>query len=362
MVNLKYKKIIILIPVILLIIFSIFAFFKFNQTKIHPFPKITPNSDNSINIVFTTDKEYSPYLKVALKSLILNKDKDSIYNIYILCIDLNKKIKQELKQFEQDKVKINTVALKKSMLKKEGKFKTNLHYVSDVDYFKFFLSEIFKDFDKILYLDSDILVLGDLSSLYNTDIQDKYIAAVRSIDFKKDIYNKRYNIGVMLCNLSLWRKEGLTKMLIDIKNNSKNDATVTQNTFNALPDDKIKSISPTYNNRIKMTQDNFEEYNYKKNYYPYLENINNIDELNKKTIIIHFAGFKKPWFNDKIKFAKIWWQYAHLVNPYWKVEKRSFIDIISDALIISIKLTGKNNLKQYIEKFYSTFKTLKGEI
>ena len=325
-----------------------------NLTKL----KFTPSPKSP----FTTDKEYSPYLKVALKSLIHNKNKDSIYNIYILSIDLNKKTQQELKQFEQDKVKINTIALKKSMLKKEGKFKTNLHYVSDVDYFKFFFSEIFQNFDKILYLDSDILVLGDLSSLYNTDIQDKYVAAVRSIDFKNDIYNKRYNIGVLLCNLSLWRKDGLTKILIGAKNNLKNDTTVTQNTFNALPDDKIKSISPIYNNRTKMTQDNFEEYNYKKNYYPHLENINNIDELNKKTIIVHFAGFRKPWFNDKIKFAKIWWQYARLVNPYWKIEKKNIFDIIFDAFIITIKSTDKNNLKQYIEKFYLTFQALKGEI
>ena len=358
MVDFKYKKIIILIPVILLIIFSIFAFFKFNQTKIHPFPKITPDSDNSINIVFTTDKEYSPYLKVALKSLILNKDKDSIYNIYILCIDLNKKIKQELKQFEQDKVKINTVALKKSMLKKEGKFKTNLHYVSDVDYFKFFLSEIFKDFDKILYLDSDILVLGDLSSLYNTDIQDKYIAAVKRYNFRGNRKKDDYNCGVMLFNIQKYRKDNIVQKLINAKNNDK-DGRSSQYSFNSVIKLKdVKLISPIYNNNAYTEDEDFIKYNFKKTYSPFLDNINNLLELDKNTIIVHYIGADKPWHkNSNSRFKEKWWEYSKLVDANMKYKKRSFIERLKNAYFLTLRSSTKKTFIQYIKKFYHIFKT-----
>ena len=38
----------------------------------------------TVNIVFTTDTKYKEYLKVAIKSAIVNKNKDSVYNIIIL--------------------------------------------------------------------------------------------------------------------------------------------------------------------------------------------------------------------------------------------------------------------------------------
>ena len=357
MVNLKYKKIIILIPVILLIIFSIFAFFKFNQTKIHPCPKITPDSDNSINIVFTTDKEYSPYLKVALKSLILNKNKDSIYNIYILCIDLNKKIKQELKQFEQDKVKINTVVLKKGMLSDKIKTKVNIHYVSKADLFKIFIPEMFQNFDKILYLDSDILVLGDLSSLYNTDIQDKYIAAVKRYDFSPKLKKDLFNCGVMLYNNKKWQEDNISQKIVNTINENKKNTTITQYPFNKVIKKKgVKLISPLYNN-IVLPEADFSLSLYKKNYSPFCDTIKDYNDLKNKTIIVHFAGIQKPWYNPDIEFAPLWWQYAHLINPYWKVEKRNIFKHALNSFAIVVKFMENKNFSDYIKNFYKTFKT-----
>ncbi len=44
-------------------------------------------------------------------------------------------------------------------------------YVSKAALFKFDLAEIFKNYDKVLYLDSDILILRDFSKLLKTDIE-----------------------------------------------------------------------------------------------------------------------------------------------------------------------------------------------
>ena len=44
----------------------------------------TECNNKTANIVFTSDAEYKNYLKVALKSAIMNKKADSIYNINIL--------------------------------------------------------------------------------------------------------------------------------------------------------------------------------------------------------------------------------------------------------------------------------------
>ena len=223
-----------LITLILLIILSLglitMIFLNNRQDRIPIIPK--PKNNNSINIVFTTDKEYSSYLKVALKSLILNKDKDSIYNIYILSIDLNKKTQEELKTFKQNDVEINTVPLKVKTLDKIIDKKINFFYVSRADLFKFFIPEMFQNFDKILYLDSDILVLGDLSSLYNTDIQDKYIAVLRRYSYPVDLKEVRYNIGIILFNIQNCIKSNLTSKLLYTKNHNNDNNSITQATFN----------------------------------------------------------------------------------------------------------------------------------
>ena len=307
------KRIILIsIGLFLAILLTLVLLIKNNKPNTIPqIPK--PKNNNSINIVFTTDKEYSPYLKVALKSLIHNKNKDSIYNIYILSIDLNKKTQKELKTFKQQNVEITTIPLKLSMLKGKIKQKTIHHHVSDADYFKFFIPEIFQNFDKILYLDSDILVLGDLSSLYNTDIKDKYIAVLRRYSYPVDLKEVRYNIGVVLFSIKKCKNDNITSKLLYAKNHDKENKSISQAAFNkVMPLNMVKLISPIYNNRTITKDEDFIKYNFKKNYYPFLEDINNLEELDKNTIIVHFAGENKPWNNPDMKFAKEWRYYANL--------------------------------------------------
>ena len=294
------KKIILIsIGLILAILLMLVLLIKNNKTTIPTIPK--PKNNNSINIVFTTDKEYSSYLKVALKSLILNKDKDSIYNIYILSIDLNKKTQEELKTFKQNDVEITTIPLKLSMLK--GTIKNNVKYsyrVSNSDLFKFFIPEMFQNFDKILYLDSDILVLKDISEIYDYDLEDKYIGAIQESYLNEEF---KYNCGVILFDIKKCSENNITKKLIQAKNNDKKKRYVTQLAYTKAIDIKnTKALPLNYNYLIKDEKI-----------------IDNKDEI----LIVHFAGFQKPWYNPDMEFAPLWWHYAHLVNPDWKTEKRN---------------------------------------
>ena len=319
------KKIILIsIGLILAILLMLVLLIKNNKTTIPQIPK--PKNNNSINIVFTTDKEYSSYLKVALKSLILNKDKDSIYNIYILSIDLNKKTQEELKTFKQDDVEINTVPLKLSMLKNVGNYRIIARcHVSRADLFKFFIPEIFQNFDKILYLDSDILVLGDVSKIYNYDLEDKYIGAIQESYLNEEF---KYNCGVILFDIKKCSENNITKKLIQEKNNDKTKRYVTQLAYTKAIDIKnTKALPLNYNYLIKDEKI-----------------IDNKDEI----LIVHFAGFQKPWYNPDMEFAPLWWHYAHLINPDWKVEKRN----ISACLIYAyLNLDKSKKMSKNIRTF-----------
>ena len=333
-------------PFLISLILSIILFLGlinilFLNNKPNTIPQIPkPKNNNSINIVFTTDKKYSPYLKVALKSLIHNKNKDSIYNIYILSIDLNKKTQKELKTFKQQNVEITTIPLKLSMLK--GIIKNNVKYsyrVSNSDLFKFFIPEIFQNFDKILYLDSDILVLGDVSEIYDYDLDNKIIGVLPEKTNFKNEENSKYNCGVILFDIKKCSENNITKKLIQAKNNDKTNRYVTQLAYTKAIDIKnTKALPLSYNYLIKDEQ-----------------TLDNKDKI----LIVHFAGFKKPWYNPDMEFASLWWQYAHLINPNWKTEKRNISACLKYAYLSLDKSKKMSKNIRFFKKKYNRCRLIK---
>ena len=79
-------------------------------------------------------------------------------------------------------------------------------------YFKMFLPMMFSDLDRIIYLDSDVLVLKDLLEMYNLPFNDNYILGYPSHDAKYIYYLadkvKAYiNGGVLLFNIKKIRND-----------------------------------------------------------------------------------------------------------------------------------------------------------
>ncbi len=324
----NYKSVILIILTVLLMIVSIVIAIK--QYKKY-YNLAHPNK--TINIVFNTDASYTEYTKVVIKSAIKTKNKDSIYNINVLCVDLSKSKMEEFKALASKKLNvfINTIPLELKTLSNVGNYKMD-HYVTRADLFKFFMPDIFPKLDKILYIDSDTIILKDLSDLYNTDISKNYIGAVMRYDYDlewKKLSNGTwdlrktytYNCGVILFNLKKWRKDHIKEKLIEAKNNDKINDLMTQRSFNeVIPLNKIKKLSPIYNTYGRMTERDFEVKNFKLLYKPYCNHINSADDLFKQAVIIHWAGHKKPWSYKDVNYADKWWYFAKMINPNWEPE------------------------------------------
>lgn len=317
----KRNIFLILILVIILFFLSVF-FIKKSSTK---------TEDETVNIVFTTDMKYKEYLKVAMKSAIMNKNKDSLYNIIILAVDLPQSECQKFSEFADNNVKINIIPLKIDSISKIGDFEVS-NYVSRADLFKFFMPDILKDYNKILYIDDDTLILKDLSELYNTDIRNYYLAA--SYKYVPSSYWKRflwmyyrhpeyeYNCGVMLMNLDKMRKDDIKSKLIEAKNRDIERVLMTQSAFNKVIKTKeIKKISPIYNYYARLGIKKIVFADLKEAYKPFLDDINSLSELHDKAVIVHFAGKIKPWFDTNIDYSSEWWKYAKMINKNWQKEE-----------------------------------------
>ncbi|MGN1300727.1 MAG: glycosyltransferase, partial [Clostridia bacterium] len=129
-----------------------------------------------IPIFFAIDDQYTPFLAVALKSLIDNASKDYKYLIKVLHTNVKENHMKQIQKYESKNVDIEFVDLSYYIEKVQDKLYTRDYY-TNTTYFRLFLPDLYPQYDKVLYLDSDIIVLGDISELYNTDMGTNLVAA-----------------------------------------------------------------------------------------------------------------------------------------------------------------------------------------
>ena len=136
-----------------------------------------------IPIFFATDDNYAPYLCVALKSITDNCNPNYNYRVHILntglANGLSEKSVAAIKAFETDFLKIEFDDVSKIIAPiKELLNKSLRDYYSDTTFYRIFIPKMFPQYHKVLYLDCDIVVLGDIAELYHTDLNDNYLGAV----------------------------------------------------------------------------------------------------------------------------------------------------------------------------------------
>jgi len=183
------------------------------------FPISNINSEN-IPIALAANDNYTIYTGVCIYSILKNSNDKNKYDFYILCEGMKQENKNKLQKvinlFPNASLHIINITPLFDEYKKDSLFASSGYNITV--YYRFFIQEIFKNFEKILYLDSDLIVVGDISELYNVDISEYYLGAVRDLymkiwrqtDFQEDYYlknvlklesqNDYFQAGVMLIN------------------------------------------------------------------------------------------------------------------------------------------------------------------
>lgn len=299
---------------------------------------------NCWNIVFAGDESYAAHIAVAISSLLQNNPKQQI-QIYILNQDISKeaflKIEKVVLSYTCSIVdlKIDLDFLQALV--------THSHYTLAC-YYRLLIPLLIKE-EKVLYLDSDILVEGSLQELYEKDIADYFVAAVENPEFNwhSDLQmhpkSKYFNSGVMLINLQKWRETNLTDKVISfIQENPKAIRFVDQCGLNSQINGTWLELQPKFNTQVVFFAEYFENI-----YFPkkdFVEAISN-------PVIVHFTGSSKPWhFENAHSYKAKYWEYRNktLFKSFFE-EDATLAKVISRAIPDSIK----NFLKPSRKQFYS---------
>ena len=263
-------------------------------------------NNNNIPIAFASDNNYVKYLSVAIISLTDNMSKDYNYDIVILEDKIKDKSKllllEQVKDFKN--VSLRFIDINRFFDKNNDvKFYVSGNYSRSV-YNRLFIPNIFNKYDKVLYLDVDILINDNLVDLYNTDLNSNFlIAAIQdlsnelwlpnNINQKYEVCNyikqdlkikdpKEYiNAGVILFNIKECLNNDFLNSCLKTLNNIGNPIFLDQDIINITCNGKIKYLDYRYNFlAIYLQNPNTEKYIFKHT----LKNIK----------IFHFAEYH-PW-------------------------------------------------------------------
>ena len=110
-----------------------------------------------IPIFFSTDDNYAPYLDVAIKSLIANASKAYEYRIIVLNTGLSEKSVNRVMENRTCGFEIDFVDISREVEKIRKRLK-NVYHFSIVTYYRLFIASLFPQYDKVVYLDCDLVV------------------------------------------------------------------------------------------------------------------------------------------------------------------------------------------------------------
>jgi lipopolysaccharide biosynthesis glycosyltransferase len=161
-------------------------------------------------------------------------------------------------------------------------------YISVQTYYRCFIPTLFPKLDKVIYLDCDMLVEGNIIELWKTDLENYYVAGaeccyVKQIGFKKQLGFSDdilyINAGVLLMNLDAMRTDNIVlKFIESAKILGNNVPHVDQDVINYTLKGKIKELDSRFNwatsNSVESKQNSLSH---------------------QPAVISHFTGRAKPW-------------------------------------------------------------------
>ena len=260
---------------------------------------------------------------VLLTSLMENIGPNTKYELYILlCLKTKVKLEQILnslfEKYEKNKLMISYITMNDS-----DYFKSTVNkFVSKSAYYRINFASLLPNYDKIIYLDIDIINFHDLSNLYQVNLKDdRYIgAALNYAGFIKEIRSMgvpaefEVNSGVLLLNLKAFRKynvENKIKKLADNKYLNHFDETA----INAVCFNNTEILPIKYNVQRGFYNLGYEKFKREfkdKQNEKYRYKNEELFEAYYNPVNLHFAGYHKPWNKkENIQFKEYWWYYAN---------------------------------------------------
>lgn len=295
--------------------------------------------DHTINVVMSTNEKFVPMATTTIQSIIENVANgynldivllaNGDYSSYSSILDLSYGV------YKNVSIRFFDVG----SLIKDYKLKASEHITIET-FYRFVIPDIFKLYKKVLYMDCDLICNYDISKLFETNINDYWIAAVKDPDFigqlcidkNNLLYSKEklklnnpfnyFQAGVLLLNIENLKKELNSKELLRECADNKY-RYLDQDVLNKYCEGHVLFLDMKWNTLIDCDNKRISgiiQHSPKNIYKEYIE-------ARKSPCIVHYAGYQKPWNTYNCDMDNIFWKYARCTPFYEKLVLEWFCNI-----------------------------------
>ncbi len=304
----------------------------------------------TIPVFYAADDNYVPFLQVSVLSLKDNASADRIYKIYVLNTGISKDHKQSIEKLQNEFLTVDFVDVSDMINKLSGSLELRDYYTYAI-YYRLFIADLFKEYDKAVYLDCDTTVVADIAELYDTQLGDNLIAGVPdgavSVIEPFQVYTKKvlgvvaehyFNSGVIVMNLKALREDNFYEKFKELFAKYKFRVAPDQDCLNIVCKDRVTYLGNEWNAMPIRSK-------------------NNVGVKNPK--LIHFNLTAKPWHYPDLPYEEYFWKYAKLSDYYEHIMqlKSAFTDADRqkdeecEKGLVALTIQEAENPDNYFNKF-----------
>ncbi|MEO0882585.1 MAG: glycosyltransferase family 8 protein [Pseudomonadota bacterium] len=273
----------------------------------------TPDSDEVV-LAFGVDAGYAPHLGVVLASIIDNAPGVSL-RVHVLNNGLPDELRAKVQRCAPDAQFHWHNLDDQAVTSLEGS-----GHISSATYYRLMIPEIVpQDVHRVIYLDVDLVVTGDIRELWSLDLHGQPIGAVadpgvdaQNFADRMDLpqaENGYFNAGVLVIDLDALTEDGLRPAINILRTRREDCPFMDQDALNAVFWTRWAPVDYAWNIQrvICMRDDGLA-------YYA-APDIFNPDRRPK---IIHFTTQIKPWHADG--YHRFTWKYFQYLKqtPFWR--------------------------------------------
>lgn len=289
--------------------------------------------NDEVYIVLACNNNYVPYLAVTIQSIIDTASKKRKYNVNILHSKITEENCNKVCNMATSNVNIRFINVAKKIADKNLYTK---HHISEETYYRALIPELFPKVKKVAYIDCDLVVVKDIAELYDVDISQYTIGAVKNfcnqlmVDYigsEIEIpYTEYFNAGVLLLNLDEFRKRNVADKFFELAQGEKRYNLMDQDMLNILCNKSVFYLDSRWNvswqhvfkreNEFALLEQYKEEY----------------ARITKDPYIVHYTTEKKAWDYKRVPLAKYFWKYANRCLVFCEHNKKKRVLLVTHEM------------------------------
>ncbi len=280
------------------------------------------NDPIEIPVVFTMDDNYAPMGGAAIKSVILHSNRKKRYRIYVLHRGVQIETLRKLENLGEEHIPVECINLKEKRVECIQGFRHIFFPVESTD--RLLIAELFKQYEKIVYLDCDVIVKVDIAKVFQADLEGYLLGAVHTCAIPSTIkhnqevlgFTDAFKSGALLINTALMCREKVRERCFqlleeDMQRKAPKYTWPDQDVLNIVCKGMVRYFGEEWN----FITGPLNPYASPESTLP-SELLREHLDIAKKRKIIHYTGEMRPWIYPDVPMGDDFWTVARQTDFY----------------------------------------------